>query len=165
MLKRLRQATRAFGAARYLRGSKYVGAGALIFDPSGRVLLIKNRLRGSWEYPAGGANGQESPLDTCIREVGEEVGLVISDYRLIGVDFWRMLTPNGNLLFTFAAVVPHAQVDLVKPQDLEVSDWRWVTRDEALELIAKRLRPRLTELFAAYDADKPVYLHTGMPVI
>jgi 8-oxo-dGTP pyrophosphatase MutT (NUDIX family) len=165
VIKRLVQATRAFNPNKYFKGTKYIGAGALVFDPDGRVLLIKSRLRGHWEYPAGGADGRESPLDTCRREVAEEVGLELSGYRLIGVDFWRSITPYGNLLFTFAARATADQAARVKPQPLEVVEWRWVGRDEALELVAPRLRPRLAELFAAYDADKPVYLHTGSPVI
>lgn len=165
MIKRFTTAVRSFNPRRYFKGSKFVGAGALIFDPDGRVLLIKNRLRGHWEYPAGGAAGAESPLETCVREVAEEVGLTLTGYRLIGVDFWRQLTPNGNLLFTFATEVNRLHAGSVKPQALEVTEWRWVTREEALILIAPRLRARLTELFGAYDADKPVYLHTGTPIV
>jgi 8-oxo-dGTP diphosphatase len=165
MLKRLRHAATAFTPARYLRGSKFVGAGAIIFDPEGKILLIHNRLRGHWEYPAGGASNAESPIETCAREVAEEVGLVLTGYRLIGVDFWRRLTPNGNLLFTFAVQVIEDQDRLVKPDPLEVIAFRWVSRDEAMKLISPRLRARLAELLAAYDADKPVYLHTGMPVV
>ncbi|MBW4062024.1 NUDIX hydrolase [Candidatus Saccharibacteria bacterium] len=165
MLTRIKQVALSFTPARYLRGTKYVGAGAVIFDPGGKVLLIKNRLRNSWEYPAGGSDGKESPLETCRREVGEEVGLHLAHYRLIAVDFWHKLTPNGNLLFTFAADVSAEVAATVTPQKLEVSDWRWATRAEAMELIAPRLRPRLVELFDAYDTDKPVYLNTGHPVI
>jgi 8-oxo-dGTP pyrophosphatase MutT (NUDIX family) len=164
-VKRAVQAVRSFSPSRYFKGTKFIGAGALIFDRDGRVLLIKNRLRNHWEYPAGGANGNESPLETCAREVAEEVGLALSNYHLIGIDFWRSVTPYGNLLFTFAATVTEAQVAQVKPQALEVVEWRWVSRDDAVELVAKRLRPRLLELFAAYDADKPIYLHSGEPVI
>jgi 8-oxo-dGTP diphosphatase len=165
VLKRIALAARAYTPSRYFRGSKYVGAGALIFDPGGRVLMIKNRLRNSWEYPAGGANGPESPLETCMREVSEEVGLVINDYHLIAVDYWQQLTPNGNLLFTFGAQIPWEQAAQVKPQVKEVSEYRWVSRSEAVDLVPARLRARLAELFAAYDSGKPVYLHTGMPVI
>ena len=165
MLKRIANAALSFTPRRYLRGSKYVGAGALIFDPDGRVLMIKNRLRRSWEYPAGGADGKESPLETCVREVGEEVGLRLGRYRLIGVDFWYKLTPNGNLLFTFAHEITAVQAATVKAQEFEVMEWKWATRTEALELVPTRLRPRMEQLFDAYDNDKPVYLHTGHPVV
>lgn len=165
MIKRIIQASKSFTIARYLRGSKFVGAGALIFDPDGRMLLIKNRLRNSWEYPAGGAEGNESPYRTCHREVCEEVGLELDHYRLVGIDFWRKLTPNGNIMFTFATEVTLDQASGVKTQAFEVSAYRWVSRTDALNLITPDLKSRLVELFIAYDNDKPVYLHAGQPVV
>ena len=150
---------------RLLHGSKWVAAGALLFNPDGHILLIKNRLRDSWEYPAGASDGRESPIEACRREVGEEVGLHLDRYRLIGIDFFHRATPNGNLFFTFAAEVSYEHASAVQPQALEVAEYRWVDREAALELISPRLKPRLRELLAAYDLDKPVYLHTGEPVI
>ena len=149
---------------RLLHGSKWVAAGALLFNPDGHILLIKNRLRDSWEYPAGASDGRESPIEACRREVGEEVGLHLDRYRLIGIDFFHRATPNGNLFFTFAAEVSYEHASAVQPQALEVAEYRWVDREAALELISPRLKPRLRELLAAYDLDKPVYLHTGEPV-
>jgi 8-oxo-dGTP pyrophosphatase MutT (NUDIX family) len=164
-IKRASQAIRSLAAAHFFRSSKFVGAGALIFDQEGRVLLIKNRWRNSWEYPAGGANGNESPYATCQREVGEEVGLHLDNYRLVGVDFWRHLTPNGNILFTFAAEVTHEQAVRLKTQAFEVSAYRWVSRADAMGLIRPRLRNRLTQLFTAYDNARVVYLQSGESVI
>jgi 8-oxo-dGTP diphosphatase len=149
---------------RYLKGSKYVGAGALIFDPEGRILMIRHRVRNAWEYPAGGANGRESPVATCRREVAEEVGLDLPHYRLISIDFWHGMTPNGNLLFTFAHEVTEAEASRVTPEPLEISDWRWVSRAEALDIIWPRLKPRMEQLLAAYDAGHSAYLESGSPV-
>jgi 8-oxo-dGTP diphosphatase len=165
MVERMMMRFKSRSWLRLMRGNKWVAAGALIFDPDGKLLLVKSRLRGSWEYPAGAADGGESPVDTCRREVREEVGLSPGRYRLIGIDFFHRATPNGNLFFTFAAEISHAQAATVERQAIEISDHRWVTRAEAVKLIAPRLQPRLKELFAAYDQDKPVYLHTGEPVI
>ncbi len=159
------QPSRSRGFWRLFRGSKWVASGALIFDPEGRLLLVKSRRRQAWEYPAGGSSGRESPIDTCRREIGEEVGLHPARYRLIGVDFFHRNTPNGNLFFTFVAVVTHEQAATVKLQKLEIMEHRWVTRAEAIELVMPRIRLRLEELLAAYDSDRPVYLHTGQPAI
>jgi 8-oxo-dGTP pyrophosphatase MutT (NUDIX family) len=165
MVERFKMRLKSRSWFRLMHGSKWVAAGALIFDPDGKVLLVKSRLRQSWEYPAGASDGTESPIDTCRREVREEVGLSPARYRLVGIDFFHRATPNGNLFFSFAAEVSHAQAATVELQVIEIMDHRWVTRDEAAALIAPRLRSRLQELFAAYDQDKPVYLHTGEPVI
>jgi 8-oxo-dGTP pyrophosphatase MutT (NUDIX family) len=87
-------------------GMKRMSAGGMIFDPSGKTLLIKSRLRGTWEWPAGRSEGNESPLQTCRREVCEESGLDIADFRFLGVNFQTGgMTKNGRLNFTFVAEV------------------------------------------------------------
>ena len=152
------QAARSYTLLRYLRGSKFVGAGALVFDEAGRVLIIKSRLRGTWEYPGGGSHGSETPLETCRREVREETGIDLTDYRLVGVIFWRRLTPNGNLLFTFATTVDAVTAAQLSVQRLEVTDARWVTREEALELVPERIARRLVPMFLACDEGGAAYV-------
>jgi 8-oxo-dGTP diphosphatase len=148
---------------RLLYGSKWVAAGALLFDEQGRVLLMHHRWRRAWEYPMGMTDGLESPLETARREVGEEVGLHPDEYTLVGVDFFHRRTPNGNLTFTFAATVTPEQATRLKLDPLEAMASRWVTREEALELIAPRLQRRLREMLRAYDEGAPVYLESGDP--
>lgn len=147
-----------------LYGSKWVAAGAIIFRPDGRLLLIRHRWRGQWEYPVGMTDGNESPLETAIREVQEEVGLTPTDIKMIGIDFFHRRTPNGNLVLTFAGSVTTVQAARLKIDPFEASAYHWATRDEALEMVEPWLEKRLRELFAAYDDNRPVYLHKGMPI-
>jgi len=149
---------------RLLYGSKWVAAGAIIFDEDGRLLLIKHRWRREWEYPVGASDGRESPLEAARREVGEEVGLQPDNYQLLGVDFFHRRTPNGNLVFTFAATVDAHQSAGLRLDTFEATDYRWVTREEALALISPRLKHRFQELLKAYDHGTPVYLQTGRAV-
>jgi 8-oxo-dGTP pyrophosphatase MutT (NUDIX family) len=149
---------------RVMRASKFVAAGAIIFDPEGRVLMVRHRIRGEWEYPVGASEGRESPIDCCRREVTEEVGITPTRYRLLGVDYSGRTTPNGNLVFTFGAEATAAQVQSLKLDRLELTAHRWVSREEAVAIIAPRLRDRFIELLGAYDNARPVYLHTGRGV-
>lgn len=48
-------------------------AGIIFRAPSGRVLLMK-RDDGHWDYPGGGAKGDETAETTALREVVEETG-------------------------------------------------------------------------------------------
>lgn len=50
------------------------GAGGVVFDPRGRVLLLR-RHNGPWVFPKGHIDPGEEPLDTALREVGEEAGV------------------------------------------------------------------------------------------
>jgi ADP-ribose pyrophosphatase YjhB (NUDIX family) len=67
-------------------GSVRVGCAAVILDPAHqKVLLTRRADNGLWCLPGGGMEPGESVTETCIREVLEETGLVVSVTRLIGV--------------------------------------------------------------------------------
>lgn len=143
-------------------GMKRMSAGAMIFDPTGRILMVKVRIRGTWEFPAGRSEGSESPLQTCRREVREESGLDIVDYRFLGVNFQPGgSTKNGRLNFVFTAEVDAATVANVSPQALEISDYRWVEIAEARKIIAPKLASRFSHLLDAYQQDRSIYLEGG----
>ena len=80
-------------------------AGALIFDPSGRLLVLKPTYKGGWTLPGGQMedNG-ETPWEACTREVQEETGLVLDTGRLVCVDFLRPRPgrPGGNVFSSTA---------------------------------------------------------------
>lgn len=56
-------------------GTVTEGAGGVVFDPDGRVLLIRHR-KGEWVFPKGHVDAGEDHLATAVREVEEEAGLV-----------------------------------------------------------------------------------------
>lgn len=59
-----------------------VGACALI-DPDGRVLIAQRpagkSMAGLWEFPGGKIEAGERPEDTVIRELAEELGIVVRE--------------------------------------------------------------------------------------
>jgi len=50
------------------------GAGGLVFNAAGEVLLIRDR-NGYWVFPKGHVEPGESPEETARREVAEETGV------------------------------------------------------------------------------------------
>lgn len=50
------------------------GAGGVVFNKAGKVLLIKHR-RGEWVFPKGHVDDGETLLEAAIREVEEEAGV------------------------------------------------------------------------------------------
>src|SRR6478609_863234 len=65
-----------------------VGVVALVFDPQGRLLLLKHTYKGRypWGLPGGGMATTESPVQAIIRETREEAGLRISVLALLGIE-------------------------------------------------------------------------------
>lgn len=133
----------------------------MVFDPDGRILMVKSRLRGTWEWPAGRSDGHESPLETAHRETREETGLDIEGLRFLGVNFQPGLTKNGRLNFTFCAEISQSVADTVSPQAIEISDYRWMTVAEAREKIAPKLKSRFYHLLDAYAEGNSLYLESG----
>jgi 8-oxo-dGTP pyrophosphatase MutT (NUDIX family) len=58
-----------------------VGGRLLVIDPSGRVLLIHERIQDGtthWLTPGGGVEADESPRAAAEREAAEEIGMAIA---------------------------------------------------------------------------------------
>lgn len=61
--------------------------GGLVYDPDGRILLVRRRDdpgRGLWSVPGGRVEAGESDADALVREMGEETGLTVEPGALVG---------------------------------------------------------------------------------
>jgi 8-oxo-dGTP diphosphatase len=78
-----------------------VAACALI-DPDGRVLLAQRpqgkAMAGLWEFPGGKVEPGERPEITLIRELKEELGIVVKEECLAPLTFASHLYPDFHLL-------------------------------------------------------------------
>lgn len=62
-------------------------AGALVRDPEGSVLIVRQNYRDAWALPGGICEFGEPPHRGCEREVREETGLDRPAGRLLAVDW------------------------------------------------------------------------------
>ena len=84
------------------RPKKRMGAGVLIRDGAGRVLLVGPTYKQSWEIPGGSVEADESPRVACAREVAEELGLRLNVGRLLCME-WQGPEPDRSesLMFIY----------------------------------------------------------------
>lgn len=139
-------------------------AGALIFDPAGRLLILNPVYKSGWTIPGGvmEADG-ETPWAACRREVREECGLDVHQGRLACVDF-RPPRPGkpGGIRFLFdCGALPGRELARIVLQPEEVSEYRLLPVPEALDLLRKPIRRRVR---AARRAAGTCYLENGRPV-
>ncbi|MBV8083769.1 MAG: NUDIX hydrolase [Chloroflexi bacterium] len=120
----------------------FVGCAALIFDDAGRVLLIRRADSGQWAGVGGLMDLGETVEETVRREVREEVGLEITDLRLLGVvsgpdAYYRF--PNGDESHT-VGIVHTARVSggSLALQPTEVLEARWFSLDDLPENLTIR---------------------------
>jgi 8-oxo-dGTP pyrophosphatase MutT (NUDIX family) len=139
-------------------------AGALIFNASGRLLILKPSYKKGWTIPGGQIDADgESPWEACRRETLEECGLVVERGRLICVDFLRPRPSRpGGVRFLFdCGSVGDEQLAAIRLQEGEIEDHRFAELAEATELLSGPLRRRVS---AAAGGKRCIYLEEGRPL-
>ena len=148
-----------------------VSAGALVFDHSGRLLVLKPTYKSGWTIPGGvmEADG-ETPWQACRREVREETSLDVTRGRLVCMDFRRPRAGTaGGIRYLFdCGRVPDSHVAAIEVQAEEISEYRFVPVAEALSLLRKPIRRRVRAVRTR--AGKPrgrgiAYLEDGRPIV
>lgn len=107
------------------------------------VLLLKRSDLGVWQGVAGGGEGDETPMETAIRETLEETGVLASD--IVDLDSAEMLSvldvagyyrwgESVDFIpeYAFCADVP---VDTSIKISSEHTEYRWCSPEEALDML------------------------------
>ncbi|WP_030377882.1 MULTISPECIES: NUDIX hydrolase [unclassified Streptomyces] len=144
-----------------------VAAGVLLFDEQDRVLLVDPTYKPGWEFPGGVVEPGEAPARAGVREVAEETGIHLADVpRLLLVD-WERPDPPGygglRLLFDGGRLDPGERGRLLLPGP-ELRAWRFVTEDQAAELLPPVRYARLRWALRARERGSVRYLEAGTPV-
>jgi ADP-ribose pyrophosphatase YjhB (NUDIX family) len=142
---------------------KRMGAGVLLSDHHGRILLVEPSYKPDWEIPGGAVEADESPYAAAGRELHEELGLAIAIGRLLVTDWvpprpgrteGLMMVYDGEVL----AAEHTARIHL--PAD-ELTGWAWCTEPEAAEKLSELLSRRVGAAVRARADGTSVYLEDG----
>ncbi|WP_370518906.1 NUDIX domain-containing protein [Micromonospora sp. AMSO12t] len=145
---------------------KRMGAGLLVTDPAGRVLLVEPAYKTSWEIPGGCVEADESPHRTAARECREELGLAIEPGRLLVVDWVPPRHPRTEgVMFVYdGGRLTPSQAALIVLPPAELRSWSWCDRREADGRLVPLLARRVAEALAARDDGVTRYLEDGFRV-
>lgn len=139
-------------------------AGALIFDRSGRLLIVKPTYKSGWTIPGGvmEADG-ETPWQACQREVREECAIELRRGRLACMDFRRPRPGRpGGIRFLFdCGSFSDSCLAAITVQPEEISEYQLAALPDALELLRRPIRRRVR---AATSSRALVYLEDGRKV-
>jgi 8-oxo-dGTP pyrophosphatase MutT (NUDIX family) len=107
----------------------YAAGGVVVRD--GRVLLVHRPRYDDWAFPKGKLDPGESFEEAALREVEEETGVRCSLGRELPAT--RYEVRGRPKLVRYWLMAPEAETSF-EPND-EIDDTRWVTPDEARELL------------------------------
>ncbi|MFN8442751.1 MAG: NUDIX hydrolase [Caldilineaceae bacterium] len=141
---------------------KRMGAGALFLNEAGLLLLVNPTYKPQWEIPGGLVEKNESPRAACIREVKEEIGLDKIPERLLCLNY---LHPEGErtegLMFVFwGGVLTAEEIASIRLPENELSEYRFVTIDEAAQLLTPNMTNRLRRSLDFLPTGQTLYLES-----
>jgi 8-oxo-dGTP pyrophosphatase MutT (NUDIX family) len=120
-----------------------LAAGAVVFRRTDRgVRLLVLRAYRNWDFPKGMVEPGESELDAAKRECAEETGLADLDFPFGDAHKDTLAYAGGKVARYFLAETGEAQVTLPVSPELgrpEHHEWRWVSFEEAEDLLPPRL--------------------------
>lgn len=141
---------------------KRVGAGALLVNDRGELLVVKPNYARYWLVPGGVVEVGESPQEGCVREAREEVGLEIKDPKLLCIAYDRCVSKSSkgdaiHFLF-FGGELSKDRESAITLQESEIEEHRFLPLHDALSLFGSGLRKRVEAAMDALNKGVVLYL-------
>ncbi|MFI0908690.1 NUDIX domain-containing protein [Streptomyces sioyaensis] len=139
-----------------------MASGALFFDDQGRVMMLEPTYKDYREIPGGYVETGESPLQACIREVREELGISPEIGRLLAVDWAPSPSEGDKVLYLFDGGVLTAEIrERIHLQAAEIAAYDFHPLDAVAGLTIPRLARRIEAAAAARAEGRMAYLEHG----
>lgn len=126
-------------------------------------LLVQRKDDKTWEYPKGGMEYHESPIEGALREIEEEVGFAKNELQYCGYLGWQMPDVSYRHKFydtlrvhglTFHYTGNHPQVDIARM--FEHQSYKWLPLAEAKDAVSAL--PYGGEFFDRWKTEHPAIL-------
>ena len=128
-----------------------LNVGLIIVNTYGKVLICKRKNSNQWQFPQGGIDEGESPIEAAKREIFEEVGIKPSKIKVLGKikDWIKYEIPKelAKKSFKKKGIVGQKQkwfifkikseacISFVNDPDNEFDDFAWVSYWRPIALI------------------------------
>ena len=128
----------------------------VVFDPQGRVLLIRRGhkpFEGCYALPGGFVDVGETIEDGCRRELREETGLTVGDLLLVGVYSDPSRDPRGHTVSAVFLSCLSKPASAVAGDDAASAEWVENWRDEPLAFDHAQILDDAVKFRAAISQD------------
>ena len=129
-----------------------VSAGGVAFrwrDSEPEIVIVSVKPKMRWQLPKGIVDPGETPEITAVREVREEAGVETDLIALIEtIEYWYRATRYGKPVryhkFVHFYLLQYRSGD-VSDHDHEIEEARWVSFEEALEMLEFKTEREVVE--------------------
>lgn len=139
--------------------AKTIGAGVLLRNARGEVLLVEPTYKETWEIPGGVVETGESPREAAVRECKEELGVELSVGIPACIHYAPMVRlPADGVMFVFDAGTTGLDVeDFTLPPD-EIRSAKFVDPSRLSEHIHQVMVGRMLAAIEGAETGVTVYL-------
>lgn len=140
--------------------------GIILSNPEGKVFWARRRGQEAWQFPQGGIQQYETPVEAMYRELHEEVGLEVEHVEILGqTSDWLSYQIPDHLLrhrskplcigqkqiwFSLKLVGDESNFNLSCCDSPEFDQWQWVDYwtpvDEIIDFKREVYKQALKEL-------------------
>ena len=135
------------------------GVGAVLINQKGEVLAFERiHIKDAWQFPQGGLEIDEKPLDAIYRELTEETSILPQHLKLIDTypewlayeldhDKQSLRTGRGQVQkwFLFEFIGEDQDIN-IKTQEPEFRSYTWMTMDKLIEKTVSFRKPIYSKL-------------------
>ncbi len=124
-----------------------------VFNPEGELLMVKERLDGTWTMPGGWADVGDIPSEGAEREVWEEAGFKVKATKVVGVYDANRFPSFLHLFHAFKVIFLCDLIEGEARTSVETTEVRFFKREEIPEdLLSSRTTVRqIDDAFKAYS--------------
>lgn len=137
------------------------GAGALVTDAEGRVLVVEPAYKSHWEIPGGIVERGEPPAAACAREIREELGIELTVGRLLVIEHQHEPDPRGDsVMFVYDAGVLISEALVTLPPG-ELKAFGFFPHEELAQRLSAKLARRIRHALDARRDGTVIELENG----
>jgi len=128
---------------------------AVVFNAEGKILLIQEKVDGSWALPGGWADVGYTPRQVAEKECFEEAGLTVKSGRLLAVMDKTAQKMPPQFEYIYKLFILCEPMDYQISSGEETSDVNWFSEHELPELSKPRiLESQIKMMFEYYRGER-----------
>lgn len=132
---------------------------ALFFDKDWNILLLEPSYKDNWEIPGGIIEEDESPKETCIREIEEELWLDIQVWDLLCLEYQREEDDSYMFIFDWW-VLSENDIKEIKIQESEIKSFEFLSLKDLKPKVLHKMFLRIQKAIEAKTKKTSIYYET-----